>query len=101
MKDSIDKAVNQILDEEVDGGEEVSPEDVNIGDLVDFGAYGNLYILRTHQGSRGDKYWVTDQESERFNPDASGWYIRHYLARKVIEQADGAEDYEDENEYDD
>lgn len=69
-------------------------EDPSVGDLVNFGPYGNLYVVQNH----GDTYWVTDQESDRLNPDARGWSIRAVYAEEIIEYAD---DLEDDNDYDD
>ena len=68
--------------------------DLTLGDLVDFGPYGKLYILRTGQGSKGDRLWVTDEREERFNPDASGWYIRTSYAEKLIEKGEDIDEDE-------
>lgn len=51
-------------------------DDVEPGDYVDFGAYGKLYVVKTNAdiGTR-KRWWVTDEETERHNPDAAGWFI--------------------------
>jgi hypothetical protein len=77
------------------------------GDYVDFGAYGKLYVVKLKSGllvSEGT-LWVTDQEEDRFNDDARGWYIEARYAEKIIQSADEVDrdDYnkEDEEEEDD
>ena len=57
--------------------------DINKGDLVDFGAYGKLYVCNPNFSE--DYFWVTDEESERDNEYASGWSISKDLADAVIE----------------
>lgn len=51
---------------------------IDNGDLVDFGAYGQLYVISWGR--------VTDEEAERFNPYASGWNINMACAKQVIEK---------------
>ena len=60
--------------------------DINKGDLVDFGAYGKLYVCNPNFSE--DYFWVTDEESERNNEYASGWSISKDLAEAVIESYD-------------
>ena len=64
-----DKSTSKVLDT------------VGMGDFVDFGPYGKLYILK----DVGDKFWVTDEKSERNNSQASGWYVDKYKAESIIE----------------
>lgn len=59
------------------------------GDYVDFGSYGKLYICAVYE----DQYWVTDEEEDAGNPDASGWYISKYLAEEIISSSE--EDFEE------
>lgn len=76
-------------------------DDIEPGDYVDFGAYGKLYILSMDAGRRDrPRAWATDQEKDRFKPDASGWYINISQAEDVIEKGSDADpsDYEDEDE---
>lgn len=69
---------------------EYQPVDAYPGDYVDFGPYGKLYICN----DLGDRYWVTDEESDAGNPNAQGWYIDKDLARDIIYSDD---DFEDED----
>lgn len=64
------------------------PVDAYPGDYVDFGPYGKLYICK----DLGDKYWVTDEESDAGNPNAQGWYIDKDLARNIIYSGNDFED---------
>lgn len=54
------------------------------GDLVDFGVYGKLYVCNTNFSEK--YFWVTDDESDRYNEYASGWSISKNLAKSVIER---------------
>ena len=54
---------------------------IEMGDFVDFGIYGKLYVLE----DRGDRFWVTDEKSERNNPGASGWYVNKHAVERIIE----------------
>lgn len=69
--------------------------EVEVGDLVDFGDYGQLYVVRLG----GDRWRVTDREEDRDNPDASGWNIRPSYAKRIIEKYEENEedDYLDES----
>lgn len=60
------------------------------GDLVDFGQYGKLYVCNPNHSI--DYFWVTDDEEDRFNVNASGWSIPKYLAEKIIEKGDSADE---------
>lgn len=75
-------------DSDEEDGETVNSKNIARGDLVDFGAYGELYIVADH----GDKWWVTDQVEDRFNPDARGWYINKSFAEKVLEKGSAGRD---------
>ena len=63
------------------------------GDLVDFGAYGKLYVCNPEYHE--DYFWVTDDEYERFNKYAHGWSISKDLAVKVIETPRDDEEIEE------
>lgn len=67
-------------------------DEIEIGAYVDFGAYGDLYVVK----DLGDRFWVTDIESDRHNSDAQGWYIKKSAAKKIIES--GYSDDGDEEE---
>lgn len=70
-------------------------DEVEVGDYVDFGGYGRLYVC-----SIGLDTWrVTDREHDRTNPDALGWNIKPYQAKSIIENYNDlneslSEDYE-------
>ena len=70
-------------------------EDIEQGDLVDFGGYGKLYVC--HVNYSENKFWVTDIEEDRNNRDARGWSIYKSSAQKIIEKNED-EDGEDEEE---
>ncbi|CAG7579864.1 MAG: hypothetical protein SLAVMIC_00132 [uncultured marine phage] len=59
------------------------PDDIEEGDLVDFGAYGELYVCNPYYSDT--YFWVTDDEDERTNSGASGWTILKSLAKRIIE----------------
>lgn len=59
--------------------------DAQSGDLVDFGHYGQLYIVR----DLGDSYWVSDRPG-----DERGWSIKKYLAKRMIKSVNDNEDEE-------
>jgi len=59
-------------------------EEIEVGDYVDFGPYGKLYVCDVRPGEQ--EFWVTDDKFERDNPDAPGWYIRKSLAERIIEK---------------
>lgn len=63
---------------------------VEQGDLVDFGAYGRLYVVRD-AGSE-DNYWVTPERIDRYNPDARGNSINKSFAERVVEHEDESDD---------
>lgn len=71
--------------------EEDISDEIEEGDLVDFGAYGKLYVVELEAGSSGKYFWVTDQESQRFNPDANGWSI---LKREAVEILESGADFD-------
>ena len=78
----IDELVyNSLLNEY---SEELNPEEIEVGDFVDFGAYGDLYVVKTGD----EKMWVTDQEEDRDNPDARGWSINKHSAERIIAKHD-------------
>ncbi len=80
-------------DEEDDNDDIVSPHEIKYGDLVDFGSYGDLYVV----SSAGDRFWVTDQEEHRTDRDAPGWFINKGSAKKIIERRDRDDLSEDEH----
>jgi len=61
--------------------EDFDPEDIEIGDYVDFGIYGKLYVV----SDNGDRFWVTDRKRDRGNRNASGWSIRKAYVHGIIE----------------
>lgn len=64
------------------------PQDIRPGDLVDFGPYGRLYVVRR----RGDEdFWVTPVAADRHNLDASGRIIMQALALRIIERGGRAD----------
>lgn len=63
------------------------------GDLVDFGAYGKLYVCDPEYHE--NYFWVTDDEYERFNKHAYGWSIAKDLAVKVLETPSDDEDIDE------
>jgi hypothetical protein len=73
---------------------EFDPDEIQIGDLVDFGPYGQLYVVKDY----GDRLWVTDLEKDRYNPDARGWGIRKSYADGIIEKRGEDEEYEGEDQ---
>ena len=70
--------------------ERVESLGIENGDLVDFGSYGKLYVLSTDYGagwgSDSLDMWVTEDEEDRFNPEARGNSIGPYHAVSVIEK---------------
>lgn len=76
-------------------------DQIEPGDFVDFGQYGKLYVC-AHQGR---DLWVSDDEADRFNPDAQGWLVKASSATAIIERGgDGNDDGEgisDEDDFED
>lgn len=68
-------------------------KEINQGDLVDFGHYGNLYVCDPNY--QEDYFWVTDDEYERFNKKAFGWSINKELANRVVESPSDDEDLDE------
>lgn len=54
---------------------------ISPGALVDFGQQGKLYVVSIFP----NKFWVTDVEADRHNPQAPGWYVGKEAAVKVLE----------------
>ena len=67
--------------------------DIRQGDLVDFGAYGKLYVCNPYFSDR--YFWVTDDEEDRDNPHALGWSILKETANYIIESFSDTEDDDD------
>jgi hypothetical protein len=65
-----------------------NPLGVERGDLVDFGPYGQLYVVNMDAGGTEPWWWVTEDERQRFNRDAMGHSIQPYLAKRIIERGD-------------
>lgn len=71
-------------------------EKVRNGDLVDFGAYGQLYVVDGADPDRfwdyAQSFWVTKHRAQRYNPDALGHFIAKTDAVEIIEEggADGS-----------
>lgn len=56
---------------------------IKVGDYVDFGGYGKLYVCRID----ADKFRVTDNRNDRLNPNARGWNIKKDTAEGIIEES--------------
>lgn len=69
--------------------EDKVPTDLPKGTLVDFGPYGDLYIVHDVDD---ETWWVSDEPD-----DESGWSIKKDLADKVISYPD---DYDEDDEED-
>ena len=65
------------------------PDDIQQGDLVDFGPYGDLYVCNPYYSDT--HFWVTDDEEERKNTAALGWTIHKSDAKNVIEPIEEVE----------
>lgn len=70
----------------------ISLNDIRPGDLVNFGAHGDLYVLNTTAGLTRAKWWVTDVEKDRGNPNAAGWFIEPSYAVEIINKYVPTED---------
>lgn len=64
------------------------------GDFVDFGEKGKAYVVKEVENG----YLTTDNESDRFNPDAEGKFIGDKFVKKIIDKGDDYEYFERENE---
>lgn len=73
--------------------ESFDPNEVNKGDLVDFGPYGKLYVCDPYY--HDNYFWVTDDKDERYNESAPGWSMFKDDAQSII--YDEEEDDEDED----
>lgn len=60
--------------------------EIQSGDLVNFGSQGNLYVCNAEYSD--NYFWVTDEESERHNRNASGWTISKDLAEYIVDEDD-------------
>lgn len=80
------------LDEDEPEEEEFNTDEVEVGDYVDFGPYGKLYVTNLDAGL-GDrpKWWVTDEEEDRYRPEARGWFISPGFAKGIIEKGESRE----------
>lgn len=65
-------------------GDIFDPSDIAAGDYVDFGAYGNLFVLKAPFDG---PLWVTSRRADRYDSNAPGQYIRRRLAKGIIEEA--------------
>jgi hypothetical protein len=70
----------------------VSWDEIDDGDLIDFGSYGKLYLVNKHFQSHHDdqpQVRVTDLKDERYNKHASGWNMNLHDSAgfKVLEKA--------------
>lgn len=79
--------------------EKFDPDEVQRGDLVDFGSYGELYVCST---SSSNGWWVTDKEEDRANSSASGWGMRPQYAKGIVQSyfdvQNGSDDEEDNDD---
>ena len=85
------KKTNEWYEEEDDDDFDYST--IKVGDYVDFGGYGKLYICKI----KDDSFWVTDDSKDAGNPDARGWNIKKDRAERIIRRAD--ESLKEEKEY--
>ena len=81
-EDSLNETYDYKADEDDYDEYYQNPENIEMGSLVDFGAYGKLYVVRN---MNNEYFWVTDLEEERFNPNAPGWSINKELAKSIVE----------------
>jgi hypothetical protein len=99
MPEELSSAMWKEVEEELKELEKADiADEIEVGDLVDFGPYGKLYVVDLEAMGKPKWFWVTDKESERFNNDAQGWSIQKYLAEKILEKGSelDEEDYEEE-----
>jgi len=84
------KPIGEARDEEDDEEDDIDfdYDEIKVGDYVDFGSYGKLYVCKI----KGDDFWVTDEESDRGNPEASGWNIRKNRAKRIIDRYEEDDD---------
>ena len=75
--------------------EHFDPTDIEVGDLVDFGSQGKLYVTLLN----GRQSRVTDLEEERFNPRASGWNINIAGAKGIVERGNPEGDMGEDDSY--
>ena len=75
MKESFNRSLTEVYEYEIEQGM-----------LVDFGVYGQLYVCDPNYSEH--YYWVTDDESDRYNRNASGWSISKDLALSIIDDDD-------------
>ena len=68
----------------INNNKPINPEEINQGDLVNFGPYGQKYVCDPNYSN--EYFWVTDQENERGNLRACGWTIPKYNAQSIIER---------------
>lgn len=65
----------------------LDPSEIEEGDFVDFGGYGELYVLRKDAGLVSDGLlWCSDEEEDRYTEDARGKFISESFARSIIEK---------------
>ena len=76
------KKTNEWYDEEEDD-DDFDYSTIKVGDYVDFGGYGKLYICKI----KDDSFWVTDDSKDAGNPDARGWNIKKDRAERIIRRA--------------
>ena len=82
------KVADISLEDDEEGEIDFDYDEIKVGDYVDFGSYGKLYVCKI----KGDDFWVTDEESDRGNPEASGWNIRKNRAKRIIDRYEEDDD---------
>lgn len=65
----------------------LDPNAISEGDYVNFGHYGNLYVLKKDAGLVSEGLlWVTDNKDERYNREASGRFVSESSAISILEK---------------
>jgi len=62
---------------------ELDYNEIKQGDLVDFGGYGKFYVCNPNYSRIS--FWITKEREDRNNKYASGWSIRKYDAKSIVE----------------
>lgn len=61
-------------------------DEIEEGDFVDFGPYGQKYVFALFKRNQIRYAFVTDKREQRFNSGSNGWPIRLDLAEAVVER---------------
>jgi len=98
IKSAKSKNLMEKMIEEKCINERVYSYEVGPGDLIDFGAYGELYVCDPNYSD--EYYWVTDVEKDRYDKHAQGWTISKDLAIDFVEEDDENLDEDYNKSYD-